>query len=266
MNKLGTLAKCWLFKLDDGKEIYCTEHDCPIEVQGKTYFPNNILDSSAIEYKADLKADNLEIQGVLNNNLLTTEELLAGRFNNAKVEVFFVNYQNPDEDRIFIHQGYLGQVKMGNGYFIAIVEGEMAKFDNTIGNVYSPLCRAQFCDSKCKISIQAVTQTSSITKIINNHIFYSDDQLNEEVNLFTGGSLKFLSGLNKGAIIPVKNYHRNIIELAFPPFNAVYIGDEFSITQGCDKTFYTCSVRYKNAKNFRGEPHLPGKTRRAILP
>jgi uncharacterized phage protein (TIGR02218 family) len=154
---------------------------------------------------------------------------------------------------------------MGNGYFVAQVEGEMAKFDNTIGNVYSPLCRAQFCDQKCGISMQEVTKTSFVTKIINDYSFYGDDQLNGEANLFTGGSLKFLSGGNKGAIIPVKNYYNNIIELAFPPFNKVFIEDKFSIIQGCDKTFYTCSIKYRNAKNFRGEPHLPGKTKKAIV-
>ena len=29
-------------------------------------------------------------------------------------------------------------------------------------------------------------------------------------------------------------------------------------TQGCDKMLATCSGRFGNVANFRGEPHLPG--------
>jgi hypothetical protein len=28
--------------------------------------------------------------------------------------------------------------------------------------------------------------------------------------------------------------------------------------QGCDKRLVTCSQRFANAVNFRGEPHVPG--------
>ena len=28
--------------------------------------------------------------------------------------------------------------------------------------------------------------------------------------------------------------------------------------EGCDKRLATCSQRFDNAANFRGEPHLPG--------
>ena len=31
-----------------------------------------------------------------------------------------------------------------------------------------------------------------------------------------------------------------------------------AIVEGCDKRLATCSERFVNAANFRGEPHLPG--------
>ena len=42
-----------------------------------------------------------------------------------------------------------------------------------------------------------------------------------------------------------------------PPF-APAIGDLVEIREGCDKSLATCSGRFANAVNFRGEPHLPG--------
>jgi uncharacterized phage protein (TIGR02218 family) len=35
-------------------------------------------------------------------------------------------------------------------------------------------------------------------------------------------------------------------------------GVRVRLTEGCDKRFETCRVRFANSVNFRGEPHLPG--------
>jgi uncharacterized phage protein (TIGR02218 family) len=35
-------------------------------------------------------------------------------------------------------------------------------------------------------------------------------------------------------------------------------GDLFVVTAGCDKRFETCRMKFANAVNFRGFPHLPG--------
>ncbi|MFL6789431.1 MAG: phage BR0599 family protein, partial [Sphingomicrobium sp.] len=42
------------------------------------------------------------------------------------------------------------------------------------------------------------------------------------------------------------------------PSSAVAIGTPLEIIEGCDKRLETCSARFANAANFRGEPHLPG--------
>ena len=49
-------------------------------------------------------------------------------------------------------------------------------------------------------------------------------------------------------------------ELTFwlPPEDMPKIGDTFTITAGCDKTFATCKTRFGNHLNFRGFPHVPG--------
>jgi hypothetical protein len=36
------------------------------------------------------------------------------------------------------------------------------------------------------------------------------------------------------------------------------VGTRVEIREGCDKSFATCSARFANAANFRGEPHVPG--------
>ncbi|HLL58748.1 MAG TPA: phage BR0599 family protein, partial [Allosphingosinicella sp.] len=43
-----------------------------------------------------------------------------------------------------------------------------------------------------------------------------------------------------------------------PPLYLPAIGDLVEISEGCDKSFATCTARFANGANFRGEPHLPG--------
>ncbi|MEQ1538548.1 MAG: phage portal protein [Sphingorhabdus sp.] len=38
----------------------------------------------------------------------------------------------------------------------------------------------------------------------------------------------------------------------------IHTGSRIELVEGCDKTIATCSTRFSNAINFRGEPYLPG--------
>ena len=39
----------------------------------------------------------------------------------------------------------------------------------------------------------------------------------------------------------------------------VQVGDTFTVTAGCDKSFGTCKTKFSNGDNFRGFPHIPGR-------
>jgi uncharacterized phage protein (TIGR02218 family) len=38
----------------------------------------------------------------------------------------------------------------------------------------------------------------------------------------------------------------------------VAVGDQFTISAGCDRSMGTCIGRFNNIVNFRGEPYVPG--------
>jgi hypothetical protein len=50
----------------------------------------------------------------------------------------------------------------------------------------------------------------------------------------------------------------NEFTLYEPMPNDIQIGDSFSATYGCNKSYEdACEGRYANRVNFRGEPHIP---------
>jgi len=75
---------------------------------------------------------------------------------------------------------------------------------------------------------------------------------------FDYGLMRMESGPNAGFEREVRAYIEGqwTIELPFP--YAVNVGDSYSMTQGCDKSFDACLNKFNNVTHFQGEPDLPG--------
>jgi uncharacterized phage protein (TIGR02218 family) len=82
------------------------------------------------------------------------------------------------------------------------------------------------------------------------------DSLGEGLYLF--GSLRWLTGPCAGIGQMIVDQAGDDLFLAEPPPLAVQAGMRALLTPGCDKRLATCSGRFVNAVNFRGEPFLPG--------
>lgn len=72
------------------------------------------------------------------------------------------------------------------------------------------------------------------------------------------GALRWMSGANCGIAQAVVACDAGSVTLADPPPFPVVAGTRVLLTEGCDKRMATCSGRFGNAANFRGEPYLPG--------
>lgn len=72
----------------------------------------------------------------------------------------------------------------------------------------------------------------------------------------TNGVLTWTTGNNAGLSYPVKGQDATSIELFIPTMANIQPGDNFSVTAGCDKTFETCKLKFSNAVNFGGFPHI----------
>ena len=62
----------------------------------------------------------------------------------------------------------------------------------------------------------------------------------------------------KGEKMEIKQYSNGTFILSLNLPYELNINDEFKVLAGCNKNFSTCCEKFYNAKNFRGEPHLPG--------
>lgn len=252
-----TLATCWRVTRRDDVSQYFTDHDRDLVVAGHTYIASTGMVPSAVTSQAGLAVDNLEIEGLLDSETITREGLLHGLYDHAELEIFMVNYADPDGGRLHVKTGWLGEVRLRDGVFAVEVRGITSALQQTIGEVYTPTCRATLGDARCKKDVSDFSKTGTIDTV-ENELSFTDSARDEASGYFAYGTVRFTSGANTGLAMEIRDFSNGRFTLFLPLPYAVQPGDAYEAVAGCDKRIDTCATRFANAVNFRGEPHLPG--------
>lgn len=262
--EVTTLATCWKLKRRDNILLGFTDHDQDIVFDSLTYKASTGFTPSAIDNGASLAVDNLDVEGMLTDTSISESDILAGKYDFAEIEIFQVNYRDLSQGVLKLRRGWLGEVSLQKQRFIAEVRGLTQRLSQTIGELFSPSCRATLGDNRCKVNLAAHTVTGSVTSVTSNQEF-TDSARTEASGIFTFGLLTFTSGANNGFAMEVKEYLYNAaggrLSLALAMPYVITPGDNYQLSKGCDKTLSTCFSRFDNVVNFRGEPSVPGLDR-----
>lgn len=148
-----TLATCWKCTRSDGQVFTFTDHDQAIVFNGLTYEAAGGYSAAAIQASDKLNVDNLEIDGLLDSESITEEDLLAGRWNSASIEIFAVNWNDISQGRMLERVGTLGNVTIKRTTFTAELRGLMQPLQQPFGRVYTPQCNTDLGDARCKVRL-----------------------------------------------------------------------------------------------------------------
>ncbi len=259
--EVTSLATCWKLTRRDNTVLGFTNHDNDLLFEDVQYKASSGFTPSAVENTGTLSVDNLDVEGMLTSGSITEADIMAGRYDFAAIDIFQLNYKDLTQGKMMIKRGWLGEVSLHKQHFVAEVRGITQRLSQTIGELFSPSCRAALGDSRCKVNMATHTVTGSISAVATNQDF-SDSSRSEATDMYSAGVITFTSGANNGLSMEVKEYiHTSaggkiVLALAMP--YAVSVGDHYSLTKGCDKTLATCKAKFNNVLNFRGEPHVPG--------
>ena len=102
----------------------------------------------------------------------------------------------------------------------------------------------------------ALTRITRIAALLDEDVVAVEDAA--AGNAYGYGRLRWIGGANSGTDSAILKSEGAILTLREPPAFPAAAGDLVEIREGCDKMLATCSGRFGNAANFRGEPHLPG--------
>ena len=256
-NEVTSLAICWKLSLTNGTVMGFTDHTSDLTISATLYKAASGFSPTGIETKDKFSVDNLDVAGILDSAAITEADIMAGKYDFAEIEIFMVNVTDLSQGVITHRRGWLGEVSIKNGQFIAEVRGLSQKLQQNIVELYSPTCRAIFGDGRCKANLATYSVSGTVNTVTSRQVFISNS-MTQAAGYFSGGEIEWLTGANAGRKMEIKEFSNKQFTLVLPMPNNVAVSDTFKAVAGCDKTFTTCYSKFNNAVNFRGEPHVPG--------
>jgi uncharacterized phage protein (TIGR02218 family) len=259
-----TLSWCWRLRRNDGAVFGFTDHDRPLTFDGTTFEPESGFTASEIRSGSDLSVDAQEAEGVLTSTTITETDILDGRWDNATVEIWRVNWADTSS-RALLRRGAIGQVRRGRLQFVAEMRSLAHVLGQTIGRTFQASCDAALGDARCGVDLNdpAFKASGTVVALTGDRGFAVSGLSGFADGWFSLGTLQWLTGANIGRKAEVLGHAISgadvVITLLEAPVRLIEVGNTFDIFAGCDKRFETCQSKFTNAVNFRGFPHIPGQ-------
>lgn len=259
-----TLAWCWRITRDDGVSFGFTDHDRVLNFDGTDFEPESGFTASEVRAGSDLSVDAQDAEGVLSSDRITETDILDGRWDNAEVELWRVNWADPGQ-RVLLRRGAIGQVRRGRVAFVAEVRSLAHVLGQTVGRTFQAGCDATLGDGRCGVNLEAAAfrGTGAVTDLLRDRAFTASGLGSFAAGWFAHGTVEWASGANAGRQAEVLAHDLvdglAILTLLETPVRPVGEGDSFIARAGCDKRLATCSAKFGNVANFRGFPHIPGQ-------
>ena len=259
-----TLAWCWRITRADGVSFGFTDHDRSLSFDGTAFEPESGLTASEVRSGSDLSVDAQDAQGVLTSDRITETDILDGRWDNATVEVWRVNW-TASAQRVLLRRGAIGQIRRGRLAFVAEVRSLAHVLGQTVGRTFQATCDAALGDVRCSIHAETpiYTGTGTVVALQRDRAFTTEGLQAYAAGWFSYGRIQWTSGANAGRQAEVLSHRLldgvAILTLLEAPVRPIMETDAFTIQAGCDKSLATCRAKFANVANFRGFPHIPGQ-------
>lgn len=251
---LTSIALCWRIERSDGAALALTSHDEPLNLGTTSFDAAPGMLPAAIQRKGGLEPNGGEIAGAITSSSLHEDDLVLGRWDGARVTMSAVDWQEIGAGEVTLLRGELGEVRLEQGEFKAELRGAATRLEAAICPETSPECRAELGDKRCRVDLAGRSIMATVIEVDGPSLLL-DLSVGTD---FLWGRARFMSGANCGLVTVLVGVEGTSVELRDTARAAIEIGDRIEFRHGCDKSFATCSGRFDNAANFRGEPHLPG--------
>lgn len=252
---LETVATWWRIDRCDGVSLGFTTHDGDLWFDGILFRSAPGMMPAAIRRSTGFDADSAEVNGAITHDAIAQEDLIAGRYDGARVVVGLVDWDSLEHTAIY--SGTIGTLTEEAGGFSAQLLSRKADLARDPVPRTSPCCRADFCGQGCGLSAARFTHEAVLTAQDrdSNAVVVSCDATTAQM---MGGQLRWLDGPYAGLAMGIVGLAGTGLVLDQPLDDVLVAGLRAVVVEGCDHTLATCAGRFGNAVNFRGEPYLPG--------
>lgn len=260
---LTTVCRCWALTRVDGLLLGFTDHDGDLTFEDIEFKAQSGLSALALQQSTGLSVDNTEALGALSADVISEDDIEAGRYDGAEIRAWLVNWKNVAERQLQF-RGTIGDLKRTDGAFTAELRGLTEALNRPLGRVYQKPCSAVLGDKNCKFDLtQAGFTTERDVEIVEERRIFKFAALpGFAEDWFQFGRLVMLSGAAINLSGSIKRDRtqgsERVVELWQPLRAEVLTGDRLRLDAGCDKRFETCIFKFDNLLNYQGFPDIPG--------
>lgn len=254
-----TLCHCWRLTRRDGAVLGFTDHDRTLSFEGTDFLAASGFSASEREDGTGLSAETSEVTGGFSSAAIAEADLAAGLYDGARVELFLVNWADP-EQRLRLKVEDVGEVTREGGAFRAELRGLAHRLSQPQGRVYGRRCDAVLGDARCGVALSgpAFRADGAVTAVVDESRLSVSGLEGFPAGFFRHGRLAFTGGALSGTVAEIDGQEGGALRLWLPLSLPPEPGDPVTVTAGCDRSFSTCREKFANAVNFRGFPHMPG--------
>lgn len=261
---LTHVCQCWAIRRQDGVVLGFTDHDRALAFDGITFTADSGMSAKALSATTGLSVDNTEAAGVLTADSVTEEDIAAGRYDQAEVTIWDVQWDDVTARQVRF-RGTMGEITRNGASFQVDLRGLAEALNQPQGRSYLKTCSAVLGDTACGVNTRtdaAYVAEVTVDRLTDGQTFDLATLVPYNAGWFENGYLEVLSGRAKGLRATIKQDmltgERRQVLLWQPLGIAFSEGDELRIVAGCDKRAETCREKFANLVNFQGFPHIPG--------
>lgn len=254
-DRVTTIAMGWRIERRDGIAIGLTSHDRDVVVEGLLHRAAPGMTPSAVVRSDALEADTMDVAGALTSEAIGERDLIAGRWDGARVRICATDWTN-GAVVARLGEGRIGAVELADSGFTAELAGASVALQRPVVETTSPDCRAELGDRRCRVPMAARRRFARV--LAADGLTLTMDTAEPVANAYGQGLLRWFGGENGGLESAIAASDGASMTLRTLPRFAVAVGVLVELIEGCDKSVATCAGRFGNARNFRGEPFLPG--------
>ena len=255
--------------LTDGTVLHYTAADIPLIVGKVRYVPLAIERDGTMQSN-DISVDEMHLTITvspserLDSNATIMQAVVAGRFADAKLELFRLFAPEPfglSMDKIDAEYAllwWLGRLNIESAGGVTI-EATVASMTELLNvkfptHLYYPPCIYTLGDKGCGVDLTLFRKQGTASGGTRSAI---QSMLNLADGYLTQGSITFASGCNAGVTRTIRSNDRNEITVVMPFYYPPAAGDTFHVLPACDKSMACCKARFNNLTRFRGYPFIP---------
>lgn len=262
---LTTTCRCWAVSRADGETFGFTDHDLNLSFEDIDFKAETGLTARALVSGTGLSVDNSEAMGALMDAAITEADIEAGRYDNAEVRMWLVNWADVGQ-RALRFRGHIGELRRQGGAFHAELRGLTEGLNQPQGRAYQRVCGAVLGDARCRVNLgdPALSDERPVEEVQEARVFRFTGFNTHAPTWFERGRLRVLDGAGAGQTAFIKRDRflvdgRREVELWQSLRGGIAVGDTVRLEAGCDKRDETCRGKFSNFINFQGFPDIPGE-------